>query len=102
MQASLLAGYQRNDQRAYDSGGVIQYEGGGTSDGFANSPSSYLVGSSSSCGVVGEDHGGESLFSFSNQMGFQEFEQTSDVTSILCPSETSSLHYQTAGKCKAE
>nr|APR64228.1 homeobox-leucine zipper transcription factor family protein-lile 4 [Populus tomentosa] len=70
---------------------------GGTSNGFANSPSSYLVGSSSSSGVVGEDHGVESLFSFSNQMGFQESEQTSGVTSILCPSETSSLHYQTAG-----
>ncbi|RQP03412.1 hypothetical protein POPTR_019G040800v4 [Populus trichocarpa] len=97
MQASLLAGYQTNNQRAYDSGGVIQYEGGGTSNGFANSPSSYLVGASSSCGVVGEDHGVESLFSFSNQMGFQEFEQTSGVTSIVCPSETSSLHYQTAG-----
>ncbi|KAJ6858468.1 hypothetical protein NC652_040912 [Populus alba x Populus x berolinensis] len=89
MQASVHAGYRRNNQRAY--------EGGGTSNGFANSPSSYLVGSSSSSGVVGEDHGVESLFSFSNQMGFQESEQTSGVTSILCPSETSSLHCQTAG-----
>uniref|UniRef100_A0A6N2KPI4 Homeobox domain-containing protein n=1 Tax=Salix viminalis TaxID=40686 RepID=A0A6N2KPI4_SALVM len=84
MQASLVAGDQRNNQPEYDSRGAIQYEGGGTSTGFANSPSvnlpySYLAGSSSSCGVVGEDHGVESLFSFSNQMGFQE------------------LNYQTAG-----
>ncbi|CAK7341603.1 unnamed protein product [Dovyalis caffra] len=103
MQASLIAGDQRNNQQAQARGGAIQYEGGHTSTGFANSPSfvqspsSYLVGSSSSCGVAGEDHGAESLFSFSNQMGFQEIEQTSGVTSILCPSETSNLHYQTAG-----
>ena len=106
MQASLLAGDQRNNQPAYDSRGAIQYEGGGTSVGFANSPfvnppSSYLAGSSSSCGVVGEDHGVESSFSFSNQMVIQDLERTSGVTSILCPSEASDLHYQTAGKCKA-
>ncbi|KAJ6761746.1 WUSCHEL-RELATED HOMEOBOX 11 [Salix koriyanagi] len=86
MQASLVAGDQRNNQPEYDSRGAIQYEGGGTSIGFANSPSvdppsSYLAGSSSSCGVVGEDHGVESLFSFPNQMGFQE------------------LNYQTAEYC---
>ena len=107
MQASLLAGDQRNNQPAYDSRGAIQYEGGGSSVGFANSPfvnppSSYLAGSSSSCGVVGEDHGVESSFSFSNQMVIQDLERTSGVTSILCPSEASDLHYQTAGKCKAE
>ncbi|KAF9660631.1 hypothetical protein SADUNF_SadunfUnG0003800 [Salix dunnii] len=102
MQANLLAGDQRNNQQAYDSLGAIQYEGGGTSIGFANSPfvnppSSYLAGSSSSCGVVGEDHCVESSSSFSNQMGFQELERTSGVTSISCPSEASNLHYQTAG-----
>ncbi|KAH8491389.1 hypothetical protein Peur_065291 [Populus x canadensis] len=103
MQASLVAGEQTNNQQAQASGGAIQYKGCNTSIGFANSPSSvqspssYLVGSSSSYGVVDEDHGGESLYSFSNQMAFQEVEQTSGVTSILYPSETSNLHYQTAG-----
>jgi len=107
MQASLVAGEQTNNQQAQASGGAIQYKGCNTSIGFANSPSfvqspsSYLVGSSSSYGVVDEDHGGESLYSFSNQMAFQEVEQTSGVTSILYPSETSNLHYQTAGECKA-
>ncbi|XP_011047038.1 PREDICTED: WUSCHEL-related homeobox 11 [Populus euphratica] len=99
MQASLVAGEQTINQQAQASGGAIQYKGCNTSIGFANSPSlvqspsSYLVGSSSSYGVVDEDHGGEGLYSFSNQMAFQEMEQTSGVTSILYPSET----YQTAG-----
>ncbi|XP_057999489.1 WUSCHEL-related homeobox 11-like isoform X2 [Hevea brasiliensis] len=106
MQATL-AEEQRN-QQAQASGGAIQYEGvsgggGSTSSllGFANSPSfavspSYLVGSSSSSGVVGHEVGVvESLFSIPNQMGFQEVEQGSGISSILCPSETSNLQYQT-------
>ncbi|KAB5529629.1 hypothetical protein DKX38_019710 [Salix brachista] len=107
MQASLVAGEHTSNQQAQAGGGAIQYKGGNTSIGFANSPSfvqspsSYLAGSSSSYGVVDEDRGGESLYSFSNQMTFQELDQISGVTSILCPSETSNLHYQTAGKCKA-
>ncbi|XP_058003797.1 WUSCHEL-related homeobox 11-like isoform X2 [Hevea brasiliensis] len=103
MQATL-AEEQRN-QQAQASASVIQYEGGsggGSSSslmGFANSPSfavspSYLVGSSSSCGVVGHGDGVESLFSIPNQMGFQEIEQGSGISSILCPSQTSNLHYQ--------
>uniref|UniRef100_A0A6N2NJ68 Homeobox domain-containing protein n=1 Tax=Salix viminalis TaxID=40686 RepID=A0A6N2NJ68_SALVM len=74
MQASLVAGEHTSNQQAQAGGGAIQYKG-----------------------VVDEDHGGESLYSFSNQMNFQELDQISGVTSILCPSETSNLHYQTPG-----
>lgn len=104
MQASL-AGEQKN-QLPQASGGAIQYESGSTSIGFANSPSfvtspsSYLGGSSSSSGAVGDRDGVESLFSISNQMGFQHMEQNSGVTSILCPSEASNMHYET-GKLMA-
>ncbi|XWS42736.1 hypothetical protein CRYUN_Cryun16bG0039700 [Craigia yunnanensis] len=94
LQASL-AGEQTNNK--------AQLLGGGDSavtSGFANSPSnfascppSFLVGSSSSCGVMGDD-GMENLLSMSAQMGFQEIGQSTSVTSVLCPSETSNLHYQ--------
>ncbi|KAJ0013401.1 hypothetical protein Pint_20754 [Pistacia integerrima] len=96
LQASLNAGEQRNQPQP---SGAIQYEnsyapmGFNTSPAFASTPSNFLVGSSSSCGVMGDD-GAENLFSVSGQMGFQEIEQNSSVTSILCPSETSNLQYQ--------
>ncbi|OAY44457.1 WUSCHEL-related homeobox 11 [Manihot esculenta] len=101
MQASL-AEAQRN-QQAQASGGVIQYEGGsggssgGSSSlmGFANSSSfavsPYHVGSSSSCGIFGHEDGVANLFPMPNQMGFQEIEHGSSISSILSPSETSNF-----------
>ncbi|XP_022719652.1 WUSCHEL-related homeobox 11-like [Durio zibethinus] len=99
LQASL-AGEQRNQAQQVLGGGAIQYENSVAAMGFANSPSfassspSFLVGSSSSCGVTGDD-GMENLLSMSAQMGFQEIGQSSSVTSVLCPSETSNFHFQT-------
>ncbi|XP_042479465.1 WUSCHEL-related homeobox 11-like [Macadamia integrifolia] len=55
-------------------------------------PSSFAGSSSSSCG--GGDDGIDDLFSFSHQMGLPEIEQSTAVTSILCPSDTSHLQYQ--------
>ncbi|XP_021624500.1 WUSCHEL-related homeobox 11 isoform X1 [Manihot esculenta] len=107
MQASLAE--EKRNKRAQASGGAIHYEGGsgagGSSSstslmGFANSPSltvspSYLLGSSSSVGVGGHEDGAvESLF-LPNEMGFQELDQGSDISSILCPSGSSNLQYQT-------
>ncbi|XVF56785.1 hypothetical protein PTKIN_Ptkin06aG0148000 [Pterospermum kingtungense] len=101
LQASL-AGEQRNNQAPLLGGnGAIQHENTAFSMGFANSTSNFssssasniLVGSSSSCGVMADD-GMENLLSMSAQMGFQEIGQSSGVTSVLCPSETSNLHYQ--------
>ncbi|XP_017976725.1 PREDICTED: WUSCHEL-related homeobox 11 isoform X1 [Theobroma cacao] len=101
LQASLAGDHQQRNQ-AQVPGGAIQYENSTAAMGFANcpsfansSPSSFLVGSSSSCGVMGDD-GFENLLSMSGQMGFQEIGQSSSVTSVLCPSETSNLHYQSA------
>ena len=106
LQASL-AGEQRNNQAQLLGGGAIQYENSAVTMGFANSPSnfassppSFLVGSSSSCGVMGDD-GMENLLSMSTHMGFQEIGQSRSVTSVLCPSETSNLHYQ-SGNCIAD
>ncbi|XP_015578806.2 WUSCHEL-related homeobox 11 isoform X2 [Ricinus communis] len=107
MQATL-AEEQRN-QQAQASGGAIQYDGGSTSSlGFANSssfsavsvsPPPFVVGSSTtSCGLVacgGEDGVANNLYSIPNQMGFQEMGHTSGISSILCPTETSNLNYQT-------
>lgn len=76
--------------------------------GFQTSPAvgatipttNFLLGSSSSCGGMSDD-GVENLYSMSgHQMGFQEVEQSSSATSMLCPTETSNLHYQT-GKMHA-
>ncbi|XP_021283048.1 WUSCHEL-related homeobox 11-like [Herrania umbratica] len=99
LQASLAGDHQQRNQ-AQVVGGAIQYENSTAAMGFANSPSfansspsSFLVGSSSSCGVMGDD-GFENLLSMSGQMGFQEVGQSSSVTSVLCPSETPNLHYQ--------
>ncbi|XVF30700.1 hypothetical protein REPUB_Repub16aG0080700 [Reevesia pubescens] len=104
LQASLAVGEQRNNQAQQLLGGgggagAIQYENSAATMGFANSPSfassspNYLVGSSSSCGVTGDD-GMENLLSMSAQMGFQEIGQSSSLTSVLSPSETSNLHNQ--------
>ncbi|OMO67829.1 hypothetical protein CCACVL1_20289 [Corchorus capsularis] len=111
LQAASLAGEQRNHHQAqvFGGGGAIQYENCGVSAAatavsmgfannspcFANSSDNYLIGSSSSssCGVMGDD-GIENFLSMSGQMGFQEIGQSSCVTSVLCPSETSNLHYQ--------
>ncbi|KAJ8763215.1 hypothetical protein K2173_025600 [Erythroxylum novogranatense] len=106
LQASL-SGEQRNQQIASASSGAIQYESGSNSNpvGFASShafcapPSSYILAPSSpscssSCGIVG-DAGVEGLISISNQMGFQELGQSSGMSSVLCPSDPSNLHYQT-------
>ncbi|KAH7513172.1 hypothetical protein FEM48_Zijuj12G0168300 [Ziziphus jujuba var. spinosa] len=115
MQASQLE--QRNQPQAAGGGGggggggAIQYEsssatttnplalGYGVSSSFASScPSSYLVGSSSSssCGLTGDDHHGvDSFFPISaSQIPFPEFEQSSSVTPVLCPEDTSNMHFQ--------
>ncbi|GAV86206.1 Homeobox domain-containing protein [Cephalotus follicularis] len=98
MQASLAGDQQRNNL-AHASSGAIHCENITTSAiNFAPSPSfpvspSYSVGSSSSCGVMGDD-AISNLFSMSPQMGFQDIEHSSSVTSILCPSETSNMHNQ--------
>lgn len=103
LQASLNAGEQRNQPQ---SSGAIQYEnsfaasamGYTTSPAFASTPSNFLAGSSSaSCGF----NGAENLYSVSGDMGFQEIEQNSSVTSILCPSETSNLQYQSGNYINA-
>ncbi|XP_022743818.1 WUSCHEL-related homeobox 11-like [Durio zibethinus] len=102
LQASL-AGEQRNQAQVIGGGGcggAIQHENSSSAPamGFANSPSNvassppFLVGSSS-CGVMVDD-GMENLHPMSPHMGFQEIGQSSSVTSVLCPSETSNLHYQ--------
>ncbi|KAE8677769.1 WUSCHEL-related homeobox 11 [Hibiscus syriacus] len=72
-------------------GGAIQYEHSDVSN-FASFPPSFLVGSSSSNGVMSDD-GMENLLSRSPQMGFQE-QSSSDITSVLCPSEISNLQNQ--------
>ncbi|XVE90246.1 hypothetical protein DITRI_Ditri20bG0063400 [Diplodiscus trichospermus] len=98
-QQAGLAGEQKNQAQVFG-GGAVQYENDAAAMGFANSPNfassppSFLVGnSSSSCDVMGDD-GMENLLSMSAQMGFQEIGQSSSVTSVLCSSETSNLHYQ--------
>ncbi|XWS57914.1 hypothetical protein CRYUN_Cryun09bG0213800 [Craigia yunnanensis] len=89
---------QRNQAKVLGSG-AIQYENSAAAMGFANSsnfassPPSFLVGSSSSCDVM-DDDGMENLLSISAQVGFQEIGQSSSVATVLCPSETSNLHYQ--------
>ncbi|XP_050213833.1 WUSCHEL-related homeobox 11-like isoform X2 [Mercurialis annua] len=105
IQASLAE--EQKNQQAQGGGGAIN----NNSMGFANSPcfssvsvspSSFLVGSStsssSSCGGgAGEDGGVEnSMYSIPNHhMGYQEMNHTSGISSVLCPSESSNLHYQT-------
>ncbi|KAK8570885.1 hypothetical protein V6N13_103284 [Hibiscus sabdariffa] len=91
-----LSGEQRSNQSQLfgvgsGGGGAIQYEHSAASN-FASFPPSFLVGSSSSYGVMNED-GMENLLSMSPQMGFQE-QISSNITSVLCPSETSNLQYQ--------
>ncbi|XP_039059033.1 WUSCHEL-related homeobox 11-like [Hibiscus syriacus] len=90
-----LAGEQRSNQSQLFGGGIgggaIQYEHSAVSN-FASFPPSFLIGSSSSCGVMSDD-GMENLLSRSPQMGFQE-QSSSNITSVLCPSETSNLQYQ--------
>ncbi|XP_043696498.1 WUSCHEL-related homeobox 11 [Telopea speciosissima] len=54
-------------------------------------PSCFIGSSSSSCGG---DDGIDDLFSFSHQMGLPEIDQSSTVTPIWCPSNTSHLQYQ--------
>ncbi|KAK8633213.1 hypothetical protein V6N13_014061 [Hibiscus sabdariffa] len=91
-----LSGEQRSNQSQLfgvgsGGGGAIQYEHSAASN-FASFPPPFLVGSSSSYGVMNED-GMENLLSMSPQMGFQE-QISSNITSVLCPSETSNLQYQ--------
>ncbi|XP_041023109.1 WUSCHEL-related homeobox 11-like isoform X2 [Juglans microcarpa x Juglans regia] len=99
MQASLE---QRNQAKVASS--ATQFESTSSALGFGpllSSPSfasspSYHVGSSSSCGVLGNDGVDHSHFSLSGQMGFPEIEQGSAVTPAgLCPSDASDLQYQT-------
>ncbi|XP_038700253.1 WUSCHEL-related homeobox 11-like isoform X2 [Tripterygium wilfordii] len=58
---------------------------------------SLLGGSSSSCGVISDDHGVENLYSITPQMGFhQDLQEQSSggvSSSILCTPETTNLHY---------
>ncbi|KAL6997844.1 wuschel-related homeobox [Sarracenia purpurea var. burkii] len=97
IQASI-AGEQQNQTKS--SGGAIQYETGSAAAlvpspaSMGPSPSSLLVGSSSSGGVVGND-GVDSLFSFSGQMSLPGDEHNSPMASFSFPSETSNLEYQT-------
>ncbi|XP_039044500.1 WUSCHEL-related homeobox 11-like [Hibiscus syriacus] len=90
-----IAGEQRSNQsQLFDvgvGGGAIQYEHSDVSN-FASFPPSFLVGSTSSYGVVSDD-GMENLLSRSPPTGFQE-QSSSNITSVLCPSETSNLQYQ--------
>ncbi|MBA0833292.1 hypothetical protein Goarm_017613 [Gossypium armourianum] len=101
-QQLLAAGVreQRNNQSQIlgngGGGGAIQYENKEVSMGFANSPpnfASFLIGPSSSYGVMNDDGMGN-LLSMSSQMGFQGNGESSNITSVLCPSETSNLQYQ--------
>ncbi|OVA03925.1 Homeobox domain [Macleaya cordata] len=119
IQAGLL-----NDsaiRAAVSASGAIQFEPTSSSSNTSSSNSSSsssacfapthsfsqppcLVGSSSSssCGAGGgggggicDDGGGvDDFFSFSQQMGLSEIEQSQNVNSILCSSDTSNLHYQ--------
>lgn len=82
-------------------GGAIQYQNNlMPPSAFVPSSSSCLVGSSSSFGG-GSDDGVNNLLSFSGQVGLQEMEHSPGVTSTLCSSNTSNLHYQ-SGNCMAE
>ncbi|XP_065853663.1 WUSCHEL-related homeobox 11-like [Euphorbia lathyris] len=98
MQATL-AQDQRNHHQPQPTAASIQYEPLGFPD--SSSVSSYLVApssssTSSSSGVTGHDQdGAENLFSIHHPMGFQEIEQAPAISSILCSSDTSNLHYQT-------
>nr|WEX29574.1 WUSCHEL-like homeobox 11 [Paeonia suffruticosa] len=106
IQASLV-GEKSTDhhhlaQQLTDGGGAIQYQTSFACTGsfspsptFTLSPSSCLAGSSSSSSGVnmGED-GVNDFFSISNQMGLPDMEHSSAITSILCPSDTSNVHYQ--------
>ncbi|KAE8668844.1 WUSCHEL-related homeobox 11 [Hibiscus syriacus] len=88
------ASEQRNNNQSQPfagggSGGAIQFEHSDVSN-FSSFPP-FLVGSSSSYGVMSDD-GMENLLSISPQMGFQD--QISSITSVLCPSEISNLQYQ--------
>ncbi|KAF3441459.1 hypothetical protein FNV43_RR15373 [Rhamnella rubrinervis] len=84
---------------------VLGYEADSVAPSFASCPSSYLMGSSSSSACVGmlmgdhhDHHHGhvvDNLFPVSGaQMGFSEIDQGSSVTPILCPEDTSNLHFQ--------
>lgn len=118
MQASLE---QRNQQEQGASGGgsggggaihyesssgsttpahVLGYEADSVVPSFASCPS-YLMGSSSSSGILMGDHDHhhghvvDNLFPVSvAQMGFSEIDQSSSLTPILCPEDTTNLHFQ--------
>ena len=103
IQAATVAGDRAAQLAHAHAGGAIQYQTNlMPPSAFVPSSSSCLVGSSSSssCGGLSDD-AVDNLFSFSGQMGFQDMEHSSGVTSTLCPSNTSNLHYQ-SGNCMAE
>ncbi|XP_062006060.1 WUSCHEL-related homeobox 11, partial [Rosa rugosa] len=111
-QRQLQASFEQRNQAAADQqvGGAIQY-GSSSTTSFsapppppamafgASTPSTFgsnydLVGdsSSSSCAAMAAD---DHFFSVSGQMGFPDIEHSSSgVTSVLGPSDASSLHFQ--------
>ena len=110
MQASLE---QRNQQlqaaqQVNAGGGAIAYDQtGSTALGFAansscyvDSTQSYLAGSSSSCGLLGDQEVmADGLFPISSQMSFPEIDKSPDAaTSVLYHPDASNLNYQ-SGKC---
>lgn len=59
-------------------------------------PTRYHVGSSSADhfgDISGNEAGAEQFFPVPVQVGFPEMDKNSSMSSICCPSETSSLHY---------
>nr|ASV45876.1 WUSCHEL-related homeobox 7 [Broussonetia papyrifera] len=120
MQASLEV--QQRNQAAQGVGGAFQYESNNYnsnsttqamagyvagSASFVCSPSySNLVGSSSSsssssCGVLADHHDhhhgldyNTNFFQVSGQMGFPQIEQSSPVTSVLYPPDSSNMHFE--------
>ncbi|PSS23536.1 WUSCHEL-related homeobox like [Actinidia chinensis var. chinensis] len=96
IQASLAAAageqqQQMSHTQSYcDSGsGAIYYQYESGSGSGSGSVPGFVVGpSSSSCSTV------DDLFTYSAEMGLPGVEQNSSMDSILCPSNTSNLQYQ--------
>ncbi|XP_061372544.1 WUSCHEL-related homeobox 11-like [Gastrolobium bilobum] len=68
--------------------------GSGYSSSFTCSSQCFLPGSSSSCGVVCSQENMDGFFSVSPQMGFPEIDHSSAASSVLYPSVTSNLNYE--------
>lgn len=65
-------------------------------------PTGYHAGSSSTNlfgASLGQEGGAENFFSVPGHVGFLESDQSSSMTSMFCPLETSSLPYQSGNWC---